>query len=98
VFSIVGGAFVPLNFIAVRMAQSLAHPRTLSSTDNLPGPMAITFVMAIIAMTTLFVTLVKFELAAKQTRIQLGRLKRQLSGEPAGLPLTQRRSAAPQRL
>ncbi|MEA2294870.1 MAG: heme exporter protein [Solirubrobacteraceae bacterium] len=98
VFSIVGGAFVPLNFMAVRMAQSLAHPRTLSSTDNLPGPMAITFVMAIIAMTTLFVTLVKFELAAKQTRMQLGRLKRQLSGEPAGLPLTQRRSAAPQRL
>jgi heme exporter protein C len=93
VFSIVGGAFVPLNFMAVRMAQSLAHPRTLSSTSNLPGPMALTFIMAIIAMATLFVTLVKFELAAKQTRIQIGRLKRQLSGE--GAPLTQARSAAP---
>src|SRR6187200_3238709 len=42
VFAITAGAFVPLNFIAVRMAQSLAHPRTLSSTDNLPGPMALT--------------------------------------------------------
>jgi len=94
VFSIVGGAFVPLNFMAVRMAQSLAHPRTLSSTSNLPGPMALTFIMAIIAMATLFVTLVKFELAAKQTRIQIGRLRRQLSGE--GAPLTQARSAAPQ--
>ena len=93
VFSIVGGAFVPLNFMAVRMAQSLAHPRTPSSTSNLPGPMALTFIMAIIAMATLFVTLVKFELAAKQTRIQIGRLKRQLSGE--GAPLTQARSAAP---
>jgi heme exporter protein C len=98
VFSIVGGAFVPLNFMAVRMAQSLAHPRTLSSTDNLPGPMALTFVVAIVAMVTLFVTLVKFELAAKQTRIQLGRLRRRLSGESSALPLTQRRSAAPQQL
>src|SRR5215211_6275480 len=62
VFAIVGGAFVPLNFMAVRMAESLAHPRTLSSTDNLPGPMALTFLVAILAMFTLFVTLVKFEL------------------------------------
>src|SRR5690349_172060 len=67
VFSIVGGAFVPLNFIAVRMAQSLAHPRTLSSTSNLPGPMALTFLVALVAMAALFVTLVKYELAAKAT-------------------------------
>jgi heme exporter protein C len=98
VFSIVGGAFVPLNFMAVRMAQSLAHPRTLSSTDNLPGPMALTFLVAVIAMVTLFVTLVKFELTAKQTRMQLSALKRRLSGESAALPLGQRRSAAPQQL
>src|SRR3954454_16385626 len=31
VFAIVAGAFVPLNFMAVRMAQSLAHPRVLST-------------------------------------------------------------------
>src|SRR4051812_10464099 len=81
VFSIVAGAFVPLNFLAVRMAQSLAHPRTLSSTDNLPGPMALTFLIAIIAMVCLFTTLVKFELVAKVTRMRVSRLKRQLSGE-----------------
>src|SRR3954468_14734104 len=87
VFSIVAGAFVPLNFIAVRMAQSLAHPRTLSSTDNLPGPMALTFLVAIVAMFALFVTLVKFELTAKHTRMQLGALKRKMSGDGPGLPL-----------
>jgi heme exporter protein C len=97
VFSIVAGAFVPLNFLAVRMAQSLAHPRTLSSTDNLPGPMALTFLIAIIAMVCLFTTLVKFELVAKLTRMRVSRLKRQLSGEKP-LSLTPRRSAAPQQL
>ena len=30
VFAIVAGAFVPLNFLAVRMAESLTHPRVLS--------------------------------------------------------------------
>jgi heme exporter protein C len=96
VFAITGGAFVPLNFMAVRMAESLVHPRTLSSTENLPGDMAITFLLAIVAMTVLFVTLVKYELAAKSTRMQLSRLKRRMSGEAAGAPLTRRRSAAPQ--
>jgi len=98
VFAVVGGAFVPLNFMAVRMAQSLVHPRTLSSADNLPGPMALTFLVAILAMIALFTTLVKYELAAKSTRIQLGRIKRRLSGESLGLPVTARRSAAPQNL
>src|ERR671930_1393750 len=32
VFSIVAGAFVPLNFLAVRLAQSFTHPRVLSAT------------------------------------------------------------------
>src|SRR3954454_9867228 len=98
VFAVVGGAFVPLNFIAVRLAQSLVHPRTLSSTDNLPGPMALTFLVSIVAMVALFTTLVKYELAAKSTRMQLSGLKRRLSGEPAGLPLSAGRSAAPQNL
>src|SRR5690348_8676451 len=42
VFSIVAGAFVPLNFMAVRMAQPLSHPRVLTSTTNMPGSMALT--------------------------------------------------------
>ncbi len=97
VFAVVGGAFVPLNFMAVRLAESLVHPRTLSSTDNLPGPMALTFLVALVAMVALFVTLVKYELAAKSTRMRLSRLKRRMSGDVSGLPLD-RRSAAPQQL
>ena len=31
VFAIVAGAFVPLNFMAVRLAESLVHPRVLSA-------------------------------------------------------------------
>ena len=38
VFAIVAGAFVPLNFIAVRMAQEFVHPRVLTlGGGNLPG-------------------------------------------------------------
>jgi hypothetical protein len=39
VFAITCGAFVPLNFLAVRLAQAYTHPRVLGSTGNLPGPM-----------------------------------------------------------
>ena len=35
VFSIVAGAFVPLNFLAVRMAESFTHPRVLSADRRL---------------------------------------------------------------
>ena len=34
VFAIIAGAFVPLNFAAVRMAESLAHPRVLDQTGG----------------------------------------------------------------
>ena len=93
VFAIVGGAFVPLNFIAVRMAQALTHPRTFDSTSNLPGKMAFTFLVALAGMTLLFVTLCKYELLAKSTSMRLRRLKRRFDADrPA------RRSAAPQNL
>jgi heme exporter protein C len=95
VFAIVGGAFVPLNFTAVRMAQSLTHPRTFDSTGNLPGEMALTFLVALVAITTLFVTLCKYELASKQARMRLKSLKRRLSGEPM---FATSRSAAPQEM
>ena len=58
-------AFVPLNFMAVRMAQSLAHPRVLSTTGgNMPGSMFLTFLVALAAMGCLFVTLCRFVLAS----------------------------------
>lgn len=71
VFAITAGAFVPMNFLAVRLASSYLHPRVLGSSSNLPGPMALTFVVCILAIATLFATLCSFELAAKRTRILL---------------------------
>ena len=94
VFAVVAGAFVPLNFIAVRVSQGFVHPRVLTLTGgNLPGSMRFTFLVAIIAVALLFVTLCRFELSAKQARIQLRRVRRELLGDEAVGPL--RRSAAP---
>src|SRR5919112_6320270 len=64
VFAVVAGAFVPLNFAAVRMAESLVHPRTLgTTTGGMPGEMMLTFLVCLAGMTLLFVTLWKYELA-----------------------------------
>src|ERR687887_722085 len=66
VFSIVAGAFVPLNFMAVRAATSLTHPRVLSTTGgSMPGSMRLTFLPALAGMALLFITLWKYELASK---------------------------------
>ena len=98
VFAVVGGAFVPLNFMAVRLAESLVHPRVLSATGGaMPGQMRVTFLLALAGMALLFITLFKYELAAKSTRIRLKLLKRRLAGEDV-LPLADGRSAAPQTL
>ncbi|MGI8749604.1 MAG: cytochrome c biogenesis protein [Thermoleophilaceae bacterium] len=79
VFAIAAGAFVPINFAAVRMAQSFTHPRVLSQTGgNLPGDMRLTFLVCIVAMTLLFVTLWKLELTAKHASVQLKRLRTRL--------------------
>ena len=94
VFAIVAGAFVPLNFAAVRMAESLVHPRTLgTTTGGMPGEMMLTFLVCLAGMTLLFVTLWRFEIAAKLTRGQVRALRRRLTGETG---LTAGRSAAPQ--
>jgi heme exporter protein C len=94
VFSIVAGAFVPLNFIAVRLAQQYVHPRVLTLTGgNLPGSMRLTFLVAVVGMALLYVTLWKYEMAAKNARMQLRGLRRTLLGEDAAAPLG--RSAAP---
>ena len=91
VFAITAGAFVPLNFLAVRLAQSYTHPRVLGQTDSLPGRMALAFYLSLAAMALLYVTLWKYELASKHTRNRLRSLRRAL-GEDLGLT----RSAAPQ--
>jgi heme exporter protein C len=79
VFAIAAGAFVPLNFIAVRLAESFTHPRVLSQTGgSMPGEMRLTFLVAIVAVTLLFVTLWKLELTAKSASMRLKRLRRKL--------------------
>ena len=71
VFAIVAGAFVPLNFLAVRLSTSYLHPRVLGSSSNLPAPMQLTFVVSLAAMALLFATLCCYELMAKRTRMLL---------------------------
>ena len=94
VFAIVAGAFVPLNFIAVRLAQGFVHPRVLTLTGgHLPGPMRLTFTVSLIGIALLYATLSKYELAAKNARMQTRRLRRMLLGEDSMRPL--KRSAAP---
>jgi len=78
VFAVLAGAFVPLNFLAVRLAQSLTHPRVLGSTGSLPTEMELTFLVALAGMALLFVTLWKYEIASKQARMRLKSLRRRL--------------------
>lgn len=94
VFAVVGGAFVPLNFIAVRLSTAYVHPRVLNLEGGaLPGPMKLTFYISLLGIALLFATLMKYEMAAKVTRMETRRLRRVLLGEDAVRPL--RRSAAP---
>jgi heme exporter protein C len=87
VFAVAAGAFVPLNFIAVRLAQSFTHPRVLSQTGgNLPGEMRLTFLVSLLAMVLLYATLWKLELTSKHAAAQLKRLRRRLeTREPAAV-------------
>ncbi len=71
VFAITAGAFVPLNFMAVRLSASYVHPRVLGATSNLPPSMALTFLVSLMAMGLLFTTLCSYELTAKRTRMLL---------------------------
>jgi heme exporter protein C len=94
VFAIVAGAFVPLNFMAVRLAQQYVHPRVLTlEGGNLPGSMGLTFLISLIGITLLYTTLWKYEMSAKNARAQVRRLRRTLLGDDPGRPLG--RSAAP---
>jgi heme exporter protein C len=85
VFAVTAGAFVPLNFIAVRLAESLVHPRVFATANGgLPGDMRLTFLVCLAAMALLWLTLVKFELTAKSASGQLKRLRRALDAPAPG--------------
>jgi len=87
VFAITAAAFVPMNFIAVRLAPAYVHPRVLQSTSNLPTSMGITFLVSLLAITLLYFTLWRYEIHAKLARAQLRALRsRMLSWESVDVP------------
>ena len=78
-FAITAGAFVPLNFVAVRLATPLVHPRVFTRVaGDLPGSMRLTWLVSLVAISLLFVTLCKLELTAKSAKDHLRRLRRRL--------------------
>jgi heme exporter protein C len=94
VFAVVCGAFVPINFIVVRLSAEYVHPRVLNlEGGNLPGPMKLTFYISLLGIALLFATLMKYEMAAKEMRIETRRLRRKLLGDDAVRPLG--RTASP---
>ena len=93
VFAVVAGAFVPLNFLAVRLAQAYTHPRVFATANGgLPLKMKVAFYVSLLGMILLFITLWRFEMAHKLARGKLRALKRRLGGEDVVVG----RSAAPQ--
>src|SRR4051794_19993682 len=79
VFAIAAGAFVPVNFIAVRLATAQIHPRVLSETGgDMPGEMRLAFLVSVLGVALLFVTLWKVELASKHASARLKRLRQRL--------------------
>src|SRR3954471_13991992 len=94
VFAIIAGAFVPLNFLAVRLAQAVVHPRVFATANGgLPDKMKVAFYVCLLGMAMLYVTLWRYELTAKSARFRLRALKRRLGGDDA--VAAPGRSAAP---
>jgi heme exporter protein C len=82
VFAIAAGAFVPINFMAVRLATADIHPRVLSKTGgSLPGEMRLTFLVSIVGVALLFLTLWKVELTAKSSSAKLKKLRARLEAD-----------------
>lgn len=80
VFAVTAGVFVPLNFIAVRLAESLTHPQVLGATGgSMPGEMRLAFLVSLVAMGLLWVALWKFELTAKNASFTLDRMLKKVA-------------------
>jgi heme exporter protein C len=94
VFAVVAGAFVPLNFIAVRLAEAVIHPRVFATAEGgLPTDMRIAFLVCLVGMALLYVTLWRYEMASKLASGRVRSLKRKLGGDDAVAP--RGRTAAP---
>jgi heme exporter protein C len=82
VFAITAGAFVPLNFMAVRMAESIVHPRVFATSDGgLPNSMLLTFLVCLVGIGLLWLLLVKVEMAGKHASGQVSKLRRALESD-----------------
>ena len=98
VFAVTAGAFVPINFAAVRLAENLVHPRVLNATaGDMPGAMRLTFLVSLLGISLLYLTLMKLELSSKHARAQLKRLRQLLEAEPAAGAATTPLSTVPAR-
>ncbi len=88
VFAITAGVFVPLNFLAVRLAESLVHPRVFATAEGgMPAKMWVTFLVCLAGTALLWVSLVRFELTAKRASASLSKLRRALAErQPAARP------------
>jgi heme exporter protein C len=87
VFAVAAGAFVPINFLAVRMASQEIHPRVLSETGgSMPGEMRLAFLVCLAGVALLFVTLWKLELSSKNASEQLRRLRKRIEQTPFQAP------------
>jgi heme exporter protein C len=85
VFAITAGAFVPLNFMAVRMSESVIHPRVFATSEGgLPDSMLFTFLVCFVGMGLLWITLVKTEMVGKKVSGQVSYLRRRLHDDGAG--------------
>jgi heme exporter protein C len=66
VFAVLGIAFVPLSFLAIRIADTLIHPIVLTTSENrLTGPMWGTFGIGVLAFAALAVCMLQLEAAGK---------------------------------
>src|SRR3954467_3375668 len=81
VFAVTAAAFVPINFLAVRLAQGFVHPRVLTTGGAMTGPMRITFYVALAAMVLLYAALFRAELDAKRDAMRLRTLRRLAAAE-----------------
>ena len=90
VFAITAGAFVPLNFMAVRLAEPFIHPRTFASAGGLPGEMLLAFLVCLVGDGAALGDPGRFELARRRPSAPAPDLERGLRPRrslPRGLRL-----------
>jgi heme exporter protein C len=89
VFAVMAGGFVPLNFVAVRLAQAVTHPRVLSASGgSMPGSMRATFLVCVAAIALVYAALYRLEVSRKTTAIEVRRLRRELARAAERIPVT----------